>query len=148
MSLQSCRFGHDSNDPGGANAEGAPADSATARDLGARGRPRKSVADCNAALDAARKLIPKVKPSGPDDHQIKHTPQALFHTAATCIARAGDCERALAVYRELYPDLSQIPDPAMRDKIIRDSFDTSITHCAPQPPAPALPGGPKPATPP
>lgn len=105
---------------------------------------KKTVAQCNEALETARKLIPKVKPNGPEDYQIKSGPQALFHTAATCIARAGDCTRAFAVYRELYPDLSQIPDPAVREKVIRESFETSIAHCAPQPKAPAVPEPSKP----
>lgn len=108
---------------------------------------KKSVAECREALDTARKLIPKIKPNGPDDHQIKSTPQALFHTAATCFGRAGDCKRAFAVYRELYPDLSQVPDAAMRDKIIRDSFDSSILHCAANAGAPAPAAPPAPARP-
>lgn len=94
---------------------------------------KKTVAECSEALATARALIPKVKPTGPEDSQIKSSPQALFHTAATCIGRAGDCKRAFAVYRELYPDLSSVPDVAMREKIIRDSFDSSIVHCAPRP---------------
>src|SRR5690606_24992822 len=65
---------------------------------------KKTARDCKAALDVARALIPKVKPQGPDDAQIASSPQALFHTAATCFGRAGDCKTARAVYRELYPD--------------------------------------------
>lgn len=60
---------------------------------------KKTVANCKAALDVARALIPKVKPQGPEDSQIRDTPKALFHTAATCFGRAGDCKTAMAVYR-------------------------------------------------
>lgn len=95
---------------------------------------KKTVAECKASLDEARALIPKVKPQGPEDSQIRDTPRALFHTAATCFGRAGDCKTAMAVYRELYPDLSSVPDPAARERIIRDSFDSSIIHCAAKPP--------------
>ena len=91
---------------------------------------KKSVANCKAALDVARALIPKVKPQGPEDAQIRDSPRALFHTAATCFGRAGDCKTALAVYREFYPSLDTVKDQATRDKIVQDSFDSSIAHCA------------------
>ncbi|WAS91662.1 hypothetical protein [Nannocystis punicea] len=91
---------------------------------------KRSAADCKAALDVARALIPRVKPQGPEDSQIRDSPQALFHTAATCLGRAGDCQAALAVYREFYPSLASVKDPAMRAKIVQDSFNSSIAHCA------------------
>ncbi|MFZ6181102.1 hypothetical protein [Nannocystis pusilla] len=93
---------------------------------------KKTVANCKAALDVARALIPKVKPQGPEDSQIRDSPRALFHTAATCFGRAGDCKTALAVYREFYPSLDTVKDQATRDKIVQDSFDSSIAHCAPK----------------
>ncbi|MBZ5711939.1 hypothetical protein [Nannocystis pusilla] len=93
---------------------------------------KKTVANCKAALDVARALIPRVKPQGPEDSQIRDTPKALFHTAATCFGRAGDCKTAMAVYREFYPDISSVKDPAVREKIITDSFESSIIHCGPQ----------------
>lgn len=91
---------------------------------------KKTAAECQAALDVARALIPKVQPNGPDDSQIRDTPRALFHSAATCFGRAGDCQTALKVFRELNPDLSGVSDPATREKIVRESFDASIVHCA------------------
>lgn len=93
---------------------------------------KKTPADCKAALDVARALIPKVKPQGPEDSQIRDSPRALFHTAATCFGRAGDCKTALAVYREFYPSLDTVKDQATRDKIVQDSFDSSIAHCGPK----------------
>ena len=93
---------------------------------------KKTPADCKAALEVARALIPKVKPQGPEDSQIRDSPRALFHTAATCFGRAGDCKTALTVYREFYPSLDTVKDQATRDKIVQDSFDSSIAHCAPQ----------------
>lgn len=93
---------------------------------------KKTPADCKASLDVARALIPKVKPIGPEDSQVRDSPRALFHTAATCFGRAGDCKAAMAVYREFYPDLSNV-DAATREKLIRDSFDSSIAHCAAKP---------------
>ena len=87
---------------------------------------------CRDNVDAARELIPKVKPTGPDDTQVSGGAQALFHTAASCFARAGDCKAAFDVYSELFPaaGLSAIADPAQRRKIVQDSFDAAIVRCA------------------
>jgi hypothetical protein len=91
---------------------------------------------CQDNVDLAKKLIPRVKPTGPDDTQVSGGAQALFHTAASCFARAGDCTGAFDVYAELFPSagLSAISDPAQREKIIRDSFDSSIVRCSKTPP--------------
>jgi hypothetical protein len=87
---------------------------------------------CKDNVDLARKLIPRVKPTGPDDTQISGGAQALFHTAASCFARAGDCTAAYDTYADLFPSagLSAISDPAQRSKIVRDAFESSIVRCA------------------
>jgi hypothetical protein len=92
---------------------------------------KKPAAACKAQLEIARKLIPKVQPSGPEDGQITAGAQALFHTAATCFAHADDCKSAWTTYRALFPGKGQgaIPDPGERDKIVGTSFDTTITRC-------------------
>jgi len=86
---------------------------------------------CEEHLATARKLIPKVKPRNVDDGQITGGAQALFHTAAQCFAKAGECKRSWAVYRDLFPpeSLKQIGDAATRDRVVRDSFDSSIERC-------------------
>jgi hypothetical protein len=91
-------------------------------------------AACKAQLDIARRLIPKVPPSGPEDGQISGGAQALFYTAATCFAHADDCRSARAVYRELFPakGLAAIADPAERDKVVAASFESTVTRCAGQ----------------
>ncbi|MBA3550529.1 MAG: hypothetical protein H0T76_28980 [Nannocystis sp.] len=94
---------------------------------------KKTPAECAAAIGVARKLIPRVKPQGPEDGQISGGAQALFHTAATCLGRAGDCKAAYATYSELYPAMPTVNDPAMREKIMRDSFASSIVHCKKSP---------------
>lgn len=87
---------------------------------------------CKDQLAIARKLIPRVQPTGPEDGQISGGAQALFHTAATCFARSDDCKAAWVTYRELFPaaGLGALPDPAERDKIVATSFDSTITRCA------------------
>lgn len=86
---------------------------------------------CEEHLATARMLIPKVKPRDVDDGQITGGAQALFHTAAQCFAKAGQCKRSWVVYRELFPpeSLKQIGDPATRERVVRDSFDSSIERC-------------------
>lgn len=95
---------------------------------------KKPSAACKAQLDIARRLIPKVPPAGPEDTQISGGAQALFNTAATCFAHAGDCRSARAVYRELFPPkaLEAIADPAERDKVVATSFESTVTRCAEQ----------------
>ena len=91
---------------------------------------------CRERVELARELLPKVTPLGPDDAQIQGGGQALFFTAASCFARAGDCEAAYSIYAELFPadGLAAIPDPDERQRLIRKSFDDSIAACAkPQP---------------
>lgn len=90
---------------------------------------------CQQNLDVALDLLPKVTPTaGPDDGPITGGAQALFFTAASCFARAGDCKKAFAVYRDLFPPagLSAIPE-AQRTKVIREGFDSSITRCTKTP---------------
>lgn len=94
---------------------------------------KKTPAECAAAISTARKLIPRVKPQGPEDGQISGGAQALFHTAATCLGRAGDCKAAYATYGDLYPAMPTVQDPAVRETIIRDSFASSIVHCKKSP---------------
>jgi hypothetical protein len=88
-------------------------------------------AGCAAAIAVARKLIPRVKPLGPEDGQIAGGAQALFQTGATCLGRAGDCKAAFAIYSEFYPAMPTVKDPALREKIVRESFASSVAHCQP-----------------
>jgi hypothetical protein len=91
---------------------------------------------CRERVEIARELLPRVKPLGPDDTQITGGKQALFYTAASCFARAGNCESAFAIYAELFPadGLSAIEDPQQRRRLIQQSFDEGIALCAPERP--------------
>jgi len=86
---------------------------------------------CAERVSIIRRLLPKVPPRDVDDTQISGGGQALFHTAAACHARAEDCKAAFSIYRELFPPtgLAAIKDAAQREKIVRDSFDSSIERC-------------------
>ena len=91
---------------------------------------RRSPEFCKTALATARELIPRVKPRAPDDGQITGGAQALFHTAASCFARAGDCKAAWSTYRELFPQTATAAEAAaMMPQVIRESYDSSILFC-------------------
>ena len=91
---------------------------------------KKRPKECQAALAEARALAPKVQSQGPDDAQVRGGAQALFHTAAACLGRAGDCGAAYAVFRELFPDQGAIQDATTRERVIREAFQGMILHCA------------------
>ncbi len=92
----------------------------------------RDVAYCEARVKTVLELEGKVKAQGPRDSQISGGKQALFHTAAACLVAAGDCRRAEARFRELFPreGLDAITDPALREKVLRESFESSFESCA------------------
>ena len=101
---------------------------------------RRAPEFCKKALAEARRLIPIVKTRGPDDTRISGGAQALFHTAASCFARAGDCDAAWSTYRELFPNASSPATPevaAMMPQIVRDAYDSSILFCGAEKRGPA-----------
>ena len=87
---------------------------------------------CRENVQIARDLIPKVPPAGPDDTQISGGAQALFHTAAACYAKAGDCAAALAILRGAVPGRRprRDPRPGPAQARGRESFESSIPRCA------------------
>ena len=49
-------------------------------------------------------LVAKVKPKNEDDHGILHIGKALWMDATSCMARAGDCDKAWAIWNEGMPE--------------------------------------------
>jgi hypothetical protein len=86
---------------------------------------------CRERLATVKRLVPKVKPNGPDDSQVASAPKALFYTAAMCFARAEDCKASWQAYRDNYPieGLSAIKDVKQKDDLIRDSFRSTVERC-------------------
>ena len=86
--------------------------------------------DCAANLRLVKELLPKVPPNGPDDSQINSSPKALFHTAAACFARAGDCKSAYKAYSDEFPSagLDKLPEKERRS-VIEKSFRSGIERC-------------------
>lgn len=91
-------------------------------------------AACQKSLDDARRLAPRVQAKPYDDQAISGGRQALFFTAAQCFARAGDCTGAWRAFHDEYPwnNLTALTDQAQRDKVVKDSFDSTIERCKPR----------------
>jgi hypothetical protein len=94
---------------------------------------KRDSAFCRDRVAIVEQLGPKVKPKDAMDTQVTGGIQALFHTSAMCFARAEDCATAYAYYRRLFPGeaLDAMSDPKLREKMIRDSFDSTIVLCKP-----------------
>lgn len=94
---------------------------------------KRDVAFCRDRVATIERLGPKVKPRDAEDTQVSGGLQALFHTAAMCFARAGDCSSAYAYFRRLFPreGLDAIADAKLREQTVRNAFDTSISLCQP-----------------
>lgn len=92
---------------------------------------KREPAYCKERVATIRRLGPTV-PAGPEDTQIDGGRKALFHTAAACFVKAGDCPGALAAYRDNYPyeNLAAVPDPQDRERILREGFASSFAACA------------------
>lgn len=86
--------------------------------------------DCAANVELVKRLLPKVPPNGPDDSQVNSAPKALFHTAAACLARAGDCKAAFRVYRDEFPKtgMDKLSEKD-RSSMIEKSFRSGIERC-------------------
>ncbi len=91
----------------------------------------RSAKFCLDRIELISKLVPKVKPRDALDSQVISGPTAMFHTGAACLAKAGDCQAAYRVYDQYFPPEAKknLTDPATRNKIIGDSFRSSIVLC-------------------
>ncbi len=94
---------------------------------------KRDSAFCRDRVAIVEDLAPKVKPRDAMDTQVTGGIQALFHTSAMCFARAEDCATAYAYYRRLFPKeaIDAMQDPVAREKMVRDSFDSTIVLCKP-----------------
>ncbi len=90
-------------------------------------------AECQAAYQTARSLMHKVPPRDADDTQISSMPKSLFHTAANCFARAGDCGAARRAFEEGYPQqsLANIKDAKTRKDVLDSTFKSMVPRCKP-----------------
>jgi hypothetical protein len=82
-------------------------------------------AACQGEIDAARRLLPVVKPRGPDDTQITQASAIVRVAGPECLARAGDCDAAWHVFHDAW--LAETP----RDEAtLRTMFAGVVRRCA------------------
>jgi hypothetical protein len=58
------------------------------------------VASCMAAYQAIKQLLPQVPPADASDSQVKMAGMYLRGNTVACLARAGDCNAAWAIYQK------------------------------------------------
>lgn len=92
---------------------------------------KKDLKFCQTAIDTAKRLMPVVKPKDDEDMQLKDLDKRLYHQAAACLGKAGECDAARKAFTDLYPKeiLDKMPDPKMRETIIKTQFDTMVQSC-------------------
>ena len=92
---------------------------------------KETVDVCRKHYETVRKLKGQVKPKDDEDSQIINVDRVLFNSAATCIARAGDCKQAYDVWIESNPfkDAYKGVDEATKQKQLRDNFESSVPKC-------------------
>lgn len=89
-----------------------------------------TLAQCEASYATVRELKARVKPSGPDDHQLLNLRDNLYAVAPQCFARAGDCKRAKSVFLETFPP-ERLADskPEQHDTIRTSVFEAMLPRC-------------------
>lgn len=89
-----------------------------------------TLAQCEASYQTVRSLQARVKPRNADDHQVANLPGTLYASAPQCFARAGDCQRARAVFLENFPP-ERLADlkPDLRSQSLQATFVAIVARC-------------------
>ena len=85
---------------------------------------KKDAAACQKAYATALRLIPQVAPRDDDDTQIKSARDAVRVSAPECLARAGDCDGARVMFREMWADKK------FDEATTRTMFENVVRRCA------------------
>ena len=97
----------------------------------------KDAAFCRKNIALVARWIDKVKPTGPDDFQIKNARHSLYSSGARCLGRAGDCAAAFATYKKWYPPehASKLEglDAKTREQAYRGGFEALVPMCKGKP---------------
>ena len=80
---------------------------------------------------AVRSLQPAGTPVSVIEYYHAQLDHYFYHTAASCLARAGDCRGAWEAFQVRFPAdvLKTVTDPAVRANIIETSFDSVVQKC-------------------
>lgn len=92
-----------------------------------------SVAECRAAYQTVRSLTSKVPPRSADDDLVSTRAKSVYHTAANCFARAGDCSAARRAFDESFPQesLANVKDAKLRQQVSDEVFKSVARRCVP-----------------
>lgn len=95
---------------------------------------KKTVKECEAAYAQVKKHKDTVKPKDDEDTRVIGISKNLYAVAPGCYARAGDCARAWAVFKETYPqeNLDRIKDKAQHEPTMKSTFEEFNKKCAPK----------------
>jgi hypothetical protein len=93
----------------------------------------KDVGYCDEQWAKIKKLAPKVKPKDEYDTQIVHLDRTLYSLVPKCYEKAGDCKKAFQSFETVMPqemkDGFKDLDPATRDEIVRNNFESLAQKC-------------------
>ena len=85
---------------------------------------------CRQHYDTIKKLKNQVKPKDDEDMQIVNLDRSLYHVAAVCLGRAGDCKQAYDVFVEAMPNKDQLgKDEKVKQQIIKSNFESLVQKC-------------------
>lgn len=87
---------------------------------------------CSDAWNAVVRTRDRVKPKDDEDSQVTTAKTHGHYTAASCLGRAGDCNRAFAIYREgelEQPWTKSLTDPKQLDTLLRSNFGSIVHKC-------------------
>lgn len=95
---------------------------------------KQTVDVCRKHYETVKKLKGQVKPKDDEDMQIINIDASLYHTAAVCIARAGDCKQAYDVWLEALPNKQNYAkmDEAQKQTMLRSNFESMVQKCKPK----------------
>ncbi len=84
---------------------------------------------CVSAYENAWSLRETVKPRDDDDKRIKDVLRLLLATAPSCVARAGDCDGAFTIYKEIARELFKGTARANDEAALRSDFARGSVRC-------------------
>lgn len=91
---------------------------------------KKTPKECEASYQKVKKNR-AIKPKDSDDQKVILAVQNLYSTAPGCFGKAGDCDRAWAVFQDEFPAdrLAHVTDPKVKADSMRQTFDAMVTKC-------------------
>lgn len=94
---------------------------------------KKPASFCTEHLATIEKHRKTVKPKDDEDHQIIDLDRNIFALGPACYGRAGDCDKAFALYKKvnerINPGVWDKMDAKTRSEVERSSFESLVQKC-------------------